>query len=122
MLSLMLLMAMQDGDTVARAMEKYRTELSEISVRCRVADAQDEIVVCARRDADRWRVPYVPAGSKTSVPARTAYLTQDFGAVECGKGPFMVNCGKVGVSVTQTFGAGAGSGDVRVHTERELAP
>ena len=114
LLSMMLLIGGQDGDQVDSAVTNYRT-LTRADVPCERPKKDDEIIVCGAREADKYRVPFVSAGrTRDSVPARTAYLTQDFGATACGQGAFMVRCGGVGVSMT------IGS-DGQTTVKRELA-
>ena len=114
LLSMMLLVAVQDGDQVESAVTNYR-QLTRADVPCERPRGDDEIVVCGAREADKYRVPFVSAGrTRDSVPARTAYLTTDFGATECGQGAFMVRCGAVGVSMTVGF-------DGQTVVKRELA-
>jgi hypothetical protein len=100
MLPLILLALGQDYDRVDAMMANYR-ELTRADIQCRKAESDDEIVVCARREADRhYRVPFVPAASPAnSVPARTAALLEDHGRLPCGEGAFLHGCGMVGVTV-----------------------
>ena len=121
LLSMMLLAAAQDvpqdgaqnGDRVGTAMTNYRT-MTRGDVPCHRPGNDDEIVVCGAREADKYRVPFVSASRRDSVPARTAYLTTDFSQPSCGTGAFLRNCGAVGVSTT------IGS-DGQVMVKRELA-
>lgn len=100
LLSMLMLAAVQDPDAVEDALAQYR-ERTRGDVACRRSADPDEIVVCAARDADRYRVPFVLSGSaRDSIPLQTERLTRDYAAVECGQGAFIVNCGSVGVSVT----------------------
>jgi hypothetical protein len=111
----MMLLAAQDGDVVQTAIANSRA-LTRGDVPCeRAGRADDEIVVCGLREADKYRVPFVSAGStRDSVPARTAYLTTDFGKAPGGGGAFLKDCGAVGVSVTMGF-------DGQTMVKRELA-
>ena len=102
MLPLILLALGQDYDRVDAMMANYRT-LTRADVQCRKRPEDgDEIVVCARREADRhYRVPFVPAASPAnSVPARTAALLEDHSRLPCGEGAFLHGCGSVGVTMT----------------------
>lgn len=104
--SVMLLMAAQDGDQVTAAVTNYR-QLTRADVPCERPKADDEIIVCGAREADKYRVPFVSAGrTRDSVPARTAYLTTDFGKPACGLGAFLSGCGAVGISVSMGFDGG----------------
>ena len=114
LLSMALIMTAQDTDVVAAAVDNTRT-LTRADVPCEQPNDGDEIVICANRNADQYRVPFVSAGrARDSVPLRTEYLTQDFGAPACGMGAFLLNCGAVGVSATF-------SSDGRTVVKRELA-
>lgn len=108
------LMLLLTQDRLEAMIESYRVQ-TRAEIPCNATDKGDEIVVCARRDADRYRVPFVPAGRpENSVPLRTSTLLEDHGR-PCGEGAFLVHCGKVGV--TATYGGG------RVTwVERERAP
>lgn len=111
----MMLLAAQDAD-LAAAVSKAR-EMTRADRPCRADADSDEIVVCARRDADRYRVPFVlSANPANSVPAQTAELLEERGRLPCGQGAFTAQCGgMVGVSVT------VGANGVR-YVRRELAP
>lgn len=123
---LMLLFAIQvtgsNDAAIDAAVASYKAK-TRASVSC-IQDA-DEITVCARREADRYRVPLVATyDARDSVPLRTATLLEDVSVPPCGGGAFLQNCGKVGVTVTTSFGRGADSGKVSYSTDkvRELAP
>jgi len=115
LLSMMLLAAAQDGDQVTAAVSNYR-QLTRADVACERPKADDEIIVCGAREADKYRVPFVSAGGvRDSVPARTAYLTKDNQRLPCGQSAFTAQCGSmVGASVTF-------SSDGSTTVKRELA-
>lgn len=73
------------------------------------ASAGSEIVVCGRRGADRYRVPFLvptPGDPKTmGVPAERALLTYEPKPCE-QMGPYLIGCGMVGVSVSTKLGSG----------------
>ena len=107
----------QDGDRVDSMITNYRVR-TQADVPCKAPGDDSEIVVCARRDADRYRVPFVTAGSAAdSVPLRTSDLTKNYGRVECGQGAFMAQCGP-GFGATVSVGSDGRVGWV----EREPAP
>jgi len=111
---MLLLAGMQDADRVEAALTNYR-EATRAEVRCRAANKDDEIRVCARRKADQWRVPFIlSANPKNSVPLQTATLLEDH-SPPCGEGAFLVRCGYVGASISfDPYG---------VHyIQREIAP
>jgi hypothetical protein len=90
------------------------------SIPCRATDRKDEIVVCALRDADRWRVAYIvpDAGARSpdDVPAETARLLNQ--GNNCRNMALSVaGCGMVGASATVGNGRG-----LYVERARPLAP
>ncbi|WP_232318362.1 hypothetical protein [Sphingomonas sp. TDK1] len=93
---------------------------TQAEIPCRAPNDQGEIVVCSRREADRYRVPFVsPDLSRDSDAARLNRLIGDpvqQGFTPCGEGAFTVRCGKVGVTATVGF-----DGKVKMQ-QRELAP
>ena len=90
--------------------------LTAVSPRCSAPQPGREILVCGRRRADRWRVPYLlkEAGDPSIqdvwdernalLPTRTP--CQDHSI-------FLVGCGK-GVGFSATLGLGPGVNPVRV--------
>ena len=107
MLLPVLLLLAQDA-SVETALKEYR-EKTRADVPCRRAADENEIVVCALRDADRFRVPLITssAGREASGERLNTLLSSDAaGFVPCGKGAFMVRCGSVGVGVTVDSGGG----------------
>lgn len=117
MLLAMLLMAQQSA--VATVMADYRTR-TQAEIPCRASTDPSEIIVCSRRDADRYRVPFVaPNLGRDSDAARLNRLIGDpvqQGITPCGKGAFTVKCGKVGITATMGL-----DGEVKLQ-QRELAP
>lgn len=113
-----MLLLVQDA-SVATVLADYRTQ-TRAEIPCRAPSDQGEIIVCSRREADRYRVPFVtPDLSRDSDAARLNRLIGDpvqQGITKCGEGAFTVKCGKVGVTATIGF-------DGKVKTQqRELAP
>jgi hypothetical protein len=112
-----LLIAQQS--TVATVLSDYRT-LTQAEIPCRTSNDESEIVVCSRRAADRWRVPFVtPNLSRDSDAARLNRLIGDpaqRGITPCGEGAFTVKCGAVGLTATMGM-----DGTTKVQ-RRELAP
>ena len=107
-------MLVQEVPAVTAAIAEYRAGTTA-EVPCRVTNDDDEIVVCARRDADRYRVPFVPPSRQELPDQRVARLVGGRTEPECGKGAFMAHCGFVGASVSV---GGRGLKWVK----RELAP
>jgi len=92
-----------DPITVAREALRVTTP------RCRYTTG-DDIVVCARRNSDRYRLPIATAGIDREIAQRGSLLARE---TPCqARGPFLVGCGSVGVSVGVAFGSGAGSGAI----------
>ena len=111
LLPLILLQAApDDAALVAAARERTRAE-----VPCASTHNKDEITVCGRRDADRYRVNFVTTDPLDSVPTERNELLHN-PIPRCGiSGPFFLeSCGMVGVSISTT------GGPVRVKT-RKLA-
>jgi len=117
LLSMMLTGLIQDSDLVTSAMIKARA-MTRAEIPCDRSRDSDEIVVCANRDADRYRISVIKVRSSRDLEPRTPALI-DARALPCGQGAFTVNCGKAGVSVSRVFGSGTGSGDVTFDTDRE---
>jgi hypothetical protein len=99
------------------AMEKYVSVFS-VDPDCRRNVEPDEITVCGRRDADRYRLPLViptpGAPDPGNARAERDYLVRTISPCE-ERGPFLIGCGSVGVSVGMAF-------DGRVTRYRQLAP
>ncbi|UZK65600.1 hypothetical protein [Sphingomonas sp. M1-B02] len=118
MLLPLLLLLGQEAPTLEQALSRYR-EKTRGDVACRARAEDEEILVCAGRDADRYRVPLVTASAgREAADVRLGYLLSPdaAGFVPCGKGAFLVRCGSVGVGVSIDSTGGA-----RV-SERPLAP
>ena len=97
---LLLMLAAQVADPIAA----YR-DLTRADVPCaKPADAR-EIVVCGRREADRYRVTFIEPDPRNSVPAERARLLEPKMA-GCGRvGQFFADCGFVGATVSTNFAA-----------------
>lgn len=119
MLVLALLLLAQDqapAVTPAEALETYRQNWSA-NPRCTRARDENEITVCSRREADRYRVPLVTPynGPDTDAGRLTRLFDGADGHAPCGEGAFTVRCGSVGVTATVNARG--------VHyVRRELAP
>lgn len=111
-----LVLAMQASPDIDGALARYRA-VTRATIECS-ATRPDDIVVCGRREADRWRVPLIqvdPADPKNQgVPVeRERLLVRTNNCQE--KSTFLVGCGKVGVSVSTLSG-------VSLIGERPIAP
>jgi hypothetical protein len=107
----MLLLLAQDVGLEA-SLKDFR-EKSRADVPCTQPTDDNEIVVCARRDADRYRAPLITsgAGREASGYRMDRLLSSDAaGFVPCGRGSFMVHCGSVGVGVSMNSGGGTRTG------------
>ena len=108
---IMLLAMAQDG-TAAAAMIARARGLTQVVQPCRTDAEPDEIVVCAARTADRFRVPLTtpPAeGDPRAVDAlgereRLLAIPQP----ACGTAAFLQRCGFVGVTVSTRKGGSIG--------------
>ncbi len=117
MLALWLMMQAIPTDA-ARLVADARA-LTRATVDCRQDQATDEIVVCARRDSDRWRVPFVTpdpgAIDPDDVPAQRERLIAQ--PSNCAEMRIMAyGCGAVGVTMH------SGRGGTRLESLRPLAP
>ena len=84
------------------AVSKYKS-LTSVEPRCNRATSSDQITVCANRDADRYRVPFV--GYDIGDPRAEGFWGEkerlQHKTTQCqDRGPFLIGCGSVGVSVT----------------------
>ena len=86
--------------------------MTRVEPRCSAPRAGNEIIVCGRRRADRWRVPYIlkEAGDPTiqNVSAERNGLIAT--TTPCQDNSiFLVGCGiGMGVSVSTAIGGGSG--------------
>ncbi|KQN86804.1 hypothetical protein ASE90_05775 [Sphingomonas sp. Leaf67] len=102
------LLAMVQDDGRAAAMIARARSLTQVAQACRADADTDEIVVCARRNADRFRVPLStpPAdGDPRAVDAlgereRLLAVPQP----SCGTAAFLQGCGFVGVTASTRRG------------------
>ncbi len=104
--------------TAAQALAEYSTKVTG-AVRC-PRGGGDEVVVCARRDADRYRVPLKTPPMPGDPKHEGVHEERDRLLVkrnECAeKSSFLVGCGFAGVTVGNRTG-------VRLRgEERPLAP
>jgi hypothetical protein len=93
-------------------------KMTAVAPRCRQRGGAD-ILVCGRRDADKYRVPYitaVPGDPKnlTVHQERAKLLARPSPCEE--NGPFLIGCGMVGVTVSTTLANG------KTEVERPPAP
>ena len=93
------------------AIARYEALTSVVVNNCRTPRNDREIVVCGRRQGDRYRVPFVgyepgdPRGeSVTGERNRLASAP----APKCGLGAVLANCGSVGVNVGTRVGVSGG--------------
>ena len=124
LLLIMLLLAGPEPETAGaasadRVFANYR-RLTTVAVRCPERSQPDEVVVCGRRRADRYRLPFEPDPvpgdpRREGVHAERERLQGKKN--NCAeKSAFLVGCGMAGVSVTvNSRGARAGG-------LRELSP
>jgi hypothetical protein len=109
-LALLVMLAMP-AQAEERATIRNYLAMTQVEPRCSAPRAAGEIVVCGRRRADRWRVPYllkedgdpsiqnVSAERNGLIPTTTPCQDRSI---------FLVGCGKVGLSVSTAIGGGSG--------------
>jgi hypothetical protein len=92
------------------AMGKYQA-MTRVEPRCSAPKAGNEIIVCGRRRADRWRVPFIlkepgdPSIQNVSAERNGLIAT----TTPCqDNSVFLIGCGSVGISATVGFAAGQG--------------
>jgi hypothetical protein len=92
------------------AMGKYLA-MTKVEPRCSAPRAGSEIVVCGRRRADRWRVPFIlkeagdPSIQNVSAERNGLIAT----TTPCQDNSiFLVGCGKVGIGVSTSLGGESG--------------
>ena len=90
------------------ALGKYQA-MTRVEPRCSAPRAGNEIIVCGRRRADRWRVPFIlkepgdPGIQNVSAERNGLIAT----TTPCqDNSVFLVGCGKVGISVSTVIGGG----------------
>jgi hypothetical protein len=93
-------------------------QMTAVAPRCRQRQGAD-ILVCGRRDADKYRVPYITATpgdpkALTVHQERAKLLARPVPCQE--RGPFLIGCGMVGVTVSTTLANG------KTEVERPPAP
>jgi hypothetical protein len=105
---LIFLLALADG-TAAQALAEYRARTA-VAVECRARAEGDDVVVCARRAADRYRLPLVTTPdpgdpANEGVPAERERLLAR--TTQCqDMTPFLVGCGVAGASFSTARGFG----------------
>ncbi len=85
--------------------------MTRVEPRCSAPRAGNEIIVCGRRRADRWRVPFIfkePGDpSIQNVSAERNGLIPTTTPCQDNSG-FLVGCGKVGIGISTAIGGGSG--------------
>ena len=120
MLSMLLLIALQDTD----ALIANAHVMTAAEVRCAPSADATDITVCGMRQADRYRVPLVvhDAGDRRyeSVGAERERLLHRTNRIE-DMSAFLVETGMAGVSASMTMG-GPQAGQTGVRGMRKPAP
>jgi len=98
-----LLLMVQEVPAVHAALNSYR-ELTRVEPGCKRGPQGDEIVICARRQADRYRVPLATTYDGSENPDKRVAKLLDTAPPPCGQGAFTVKCGAVGVSASMGVG------------------
>jgi hypothetical protein len=111
----LLALAMPAASQIRDPLKVY-SEKTSVVIRC-TSPAGDQIVVCGRRAADKWRVPFIgyapgdPSGDTVSTERNRLVKAPK---LPCGQGAIIANCGSgVGISTATRFGAGGASTRVR---------
>ena len=111
MLALLFVIAGQSA-SAETAVAHYRA-ITSVGPHCATAASSTDITVCARRNADRYRLPLIEPssgdpkiqdvpGERERLFARTSNCQE--------KSLFLIGCGSVGVGVKAGFGPGGVSG------------
>jgi hypothetical protein len=113
---MLLLLMMQATPQLGQAMDRYRNA-TRAAIDCH-DNRPDDIVICGRREADRYRAPLTvidPDDARNEgVPAeRERLLARTNNCQE--KSTFLVGCGAAGISVSTRTG-------VSLIGERPIAP
>lgn len=82
-------------------MARYRTATAA-SIPCRKPQDDNEITVCGLREADHYRVPFVPRDAGREAYGERLRRLQDTAPPKCGSELFFRDCGKIAVGVTAT--------------------
>jgi len=107
MLAILLILAGQSADAQA-ALVHYRA-VTATGPGCNTAANGTDITVCARRNADRYRLPLIePTAGNPKIQDVSAERERLFARTSnCQeKSLFLVGCGKVGVGAKAGFGPG----------------
>lgn len=102
MLILSLLLAAPDTPPSADQLIARARAATSIRANCALGSRPDEVVVCARRRADRFRLPLQSAVAGTRAdptPDQRLAATRLDPLRECGYTPFVSNCPSLGVGV-----------------------
>jgi len=97
----LLLLAQDNAQTPAEVLAMHRQRWSA-NPACQRARDENEIVVCSRREADKYRVPLQATynGPDTDQGRLNRLFDGADGHAPCGEGAFTVRCGSVGVTAT----------------------
>ena len=103
-LLLLALAAPAEADLIEAYLDKTSSQ-----PRCKAAQG-DEIMVCGRREADKYRVPFTPAPTPgdpkaRGVPEERSRLVKTETFCE-QRSAYVYGCGMVGFKVTTKFGGG----------------
>ncbi len=112
MTMMLLMMAMTiDETTMAAAMARAR-EKTRAGIPCQATPSDEEIVVCGRRQADRFRLPLETERADGDPKAVDAFGERArllrVPELPCGVGAFLQRCGMVGATVSTRTGARGG--------------
>ncbi len=98
------MIAAQAGADEAQTLATYR-QLTQVAVRC--TSTSGDIIVCGRRAADKWRVPFVERAAGDPQAEGVSGERNRLAAAPkppCGQGAIIADCGSsVGVKVNTNF-------------------
>lgn len=115
---LLAILAQSAEQDAARLMAEHRN-LTRARIECRLDTGSDDVVVCANRQADRWRVPFITpdAGDPKIIDVHGERERLIARPNNCAEIRLMAyGCGMFGASAT------AGARGVGIERPRPLAP
>lgn len=111
-MAMILLSILIQAGSAEAALDTYR-ERTRATVVCHATTDSADVVVCGRREADRYRVPFIVYDigdpRHMGVPEERNRLIKDQTPCEA-RGPFLIGCGAAGVTATVSSGGGSSVG------------
>ena len=94
------------AESLPMVLGRYAALTSVTVSRCSHPSDSREIVVCGRRQADRWRVPLVtlePGDPRAETVSMERNRLAKDPPLPCGIGAFLARCGMAGVTASTRF-------------------